>query len=378
MRIVMASIVDPASFRGGAGTVTRALVRALESAPLAARVEVVASPARGRWQRRWRRLAAFARAELAASAAKLEFQRSRRLLGQILVACRQPTDLVLLNGDDHFWLLPHLPPEVPVAFVAHNVEHELYRSQLESGGGLLRLLPRLAARDLARLRAAEIAGWRGIGRGIFVSSADEAAARAVCPRLDSLVVPPLFEGPQWSGARPVAAGASLELGVLANFDWWPNRQGVDWLLRELLPRLDRAVRVHLFGSGGERWRGRDERLVVHGFVADLDRFWSGCDLALTPAFAGGGVVVKLAEAIYHRKPVVATRFAAHSLGLEPDPAVAVLDSAEQWAALLDGGEGRALARRRPAAGLARRFALVEHLPALHEFARRAAARELAR
>jgi glycosyltransferase involved in cell wall biosynthesis len=377
VRILMPSIVDPSTFRGGAGTVTRALVRALERPPLAAEVEIVASPERRGARRRIRQIASLAGAALAGEPAKLRFQRSRSMLRRLERSlAERPPDLVLINGADHFWLLPHLPSGLPVAFVAHNVEHQLYRSQCERTTGGLGGLPRLVARDVERLRAAEIAAWRRIGRGLFLSPIDEAVARAACPGIETLVVPPLFDASPWDGRRaPPADDGVLELGVLGNFDWWPNRRGVDWLIREVLPRVDGGFRLHLYGRGGERWRGRDPRLRAHGHVDDLETFWRRCDLALVPAFDGGGVVIKLAEALYHRKPVVATTFAARGAGVVAGAGVAVLDDAGGWAELLGGEDARGLAARRPPPAQALRFALATHLPALHAFVHGAAEAE---
>jgi glycosyltransferase involved in cell wall biosynthesis len=128
--------------------------------------------------------------------------------------------------------------------------------------------------------------------------------------------------------------------MIANFDWWPNRQGLAWFTRHVLPSLEPTVRVHLFGHGSVRAAPRDSRVVAHGFVPRIEDAFSACDLMICPIRSGGGVSIKLAEAMYHGVPVLATRFATRGLDLVSGAAAVLLDDAEDWIGFLNDASVR--------------------------------------
>lgn len=61
---------------------------------------------------------------------------------------------------------------------------------------------------------------------------------------------------------------------------------------------------------------------------------------ICPTFSGGGVSIKLAEAIYNGMPVLARPFPVRGVQLPPDPAIGVLDRACEWVSFLRSPAGR--------------------------------------
>ena len=335
MRILLPSIVDPADRAGGAWTVTRELIRLLEQGPLAADVEVVPLPGYAGLARRSRQAAAIAASLISPLPAKVAFARDRRLRAEFRAALvARPPDLVLVNGADLLWLLRDVPRTVPAALVAHNIESHLLAAQIaqiSATGGHLRPFGWWAARECRRLRDFELVGLGHVGRVVFLSSADETYAREQVPGLRTMTLPPVFGDPPTPRA-PVSGVPSgrLELGMLANFEWWPNTHGLRWFLREVFPSAPARTRLHLYGNGGRSAAGSDPRIVAHGFVNDLAEVWSTCDFMICPIRAGSGVCVKVAESVYHGMPILATPTAVRGLPIAPSSALAVFDHSEEW------------------------------------------------
>ncbi len=368
MRILVLSIVDPAIQKGGAWTTTREFIRLLKEGPLAADVEVLACRDFTGVARRRRQVSAVVRSLFSPVPAKIEFTRSDSMLANLrqLLAARA-FDLILLNGTDLLWLLPHLPPGIPRVLIAHNIENELFASQVGSGIFSLPLIRSVVDREWRRLRDYEIEGLRQVGRVVFISTADESYARAQSPGLETITLPPLFSDS--STRRPCpAAGESprLEIGMLANFHWWPNRQGLSWFLRDVFPYAPPHARLHLFGSGSESVAPRHPRIVSHGFVKDLMEVWTTCDFMICPRISGAGVSVKFAEALYHGMPVLATTKAARGLPLEPHPGIALLDTAAEWIQFLNE-DAASLARQCIPAALSSRFDASNYTQSLANF-----------
>ena len=106
---------------------------------------------------------------------------------------------------------------------------------------------------------------------------------------------------------------------MANFGYAPNREGLDFLLEEVMPLVWAAqprLRLNVAGRGYEAQPGVDERVEVLGFVEDLEPLYTQAACALVPLLSGAGSPVKFIEALAHGLPVVATPRAAAGIDAE--------------------------------------------------------------
>lgn len=345
MRILMPSIVDPSIEMGGAWRVTRGLLSVLRGGPLGAEVHVVPAPARSPAAHRARQYISFARSLVSPLPSKIQFSRSDRMISAVRrFLQRQAFDLILINGTDLLWLLPYLPRSIGLVLVAHNIEHELFADQI-AYEPTPALLKSLFLRDCRRLRAFELENLQRVRNVIFLSRRDAASVQQHAWSLNTLIVPPLFEAPPRPAHRLRQPTPGLvEAGMLANFRWWPNKQALAWFLSAVMPRLNQDVRIHLFGIGSERAFDHPQ-LVRHGYVDDIEQVWSNCDFMISPLICGGGVSVKTAHPISQQVPIVATPKAVCGLPLDADPAIVVLESADEWVSFLNSASAQELGGR---------------------------------
>ena len=187
------------------------------------------------------------------------------------------------------------------------------------------------------------------------SRADFEGARELAPTAALRYVPNVVDVASIDARREPADPP--EALLVGNFGYAPNREGLDWLLDQVMPRVWKAspqVKLSLAGRGYEAPAGLDERVSVLGFVEKLDTIYSRSACALVPLLSGGGAPVKFIEALAHGLPVVATPRGA--AGVDADSGVHYLEGAgaEGFArALLDaldpgragtvGAAGRTLA-----------------------------------
>jgi hypothetical protein len=161
----------------------------------------------------------------------------------------------------------------------------------------------------------------------------------------------------------------LELGYVGDFEWWPNQVGLRWFLQKVYPHTNGAIRLNVFGRHSERFMADDPNIVRHGVVDRMSDVWRRCDIVICPDLSGGGVSVKFSEAIYNRMPVLATRHAARGLPLIDDPAVMLLDQAQEWVEFLKSPAAKRLAGSRPSTATAMTFSIETHKDRLHRFVR---------
>ncbi|MCC7114965.1 MAG: glycosyltransferase [Burkholderiales bacterium] len=337
LRVLLVSIVDPARRRGGAWTVTRGLVELLGREPWTAELTVVAAD-----EPRWpalRRATSLACAPWTGVPAKVRYLRTRAFVARVREALgRGHHDLVVINGSDLLGCLADVPRGTPTLAVVHNREARLYRDQVDATLPRAGPLSAWLKHDGERLERYEREWLARAGAAIFLSQdeADEFAREL--PGLDALVLPPLFAQPPTRVAK--AANGRLDLGLLADFAWWPNRDAARWFVREVLDRVGGDVRLHLYGHRSGEVVRPHPRVAMHGFVDDLARVWSSCDGMVVPIRYGAGVSVKVAESLYHGMPVASTRHGLRGLPPFDHPQVVRCDSADEWIGFLSGARAR--------------------------------------
>jgi glycosyltransferase involved in cell wall biosynthesis len=184
------------------------------------------------------------------------------------------------------------------------------------------------------------------------SRADLEAARELAPDATFRYVPNVVDV---AAIEPRRAPADPpEALLVADFGYAPNREGLDFLLAEVMPRVWASapeLRLSVAGRGCEA--PADARVTVHDFVDDLDPLYERAACALVPLLTGGGSPLKFVEALARGIPVVATPRAAAGVEAEagrhylegdgPDGFAAALLAAVDAQEL--GAEGRRLAER---------------------------------
>jgi Glycosyl transferases group 1/Glycosyltransferase Family 4 len=373
LKILMPSIVDPTTHRGGAGTVTRALLQLLQEDTPNIQIKCIAPKNAVQNFHRIRQLMSVGRSLVSALPSKAIFTYSHRFRDVVTRSIHEEKfDLILLNGADLLWLLPKLSGSIPRVLIAHNIEHRLFLSQIKAGHFRSRVLLRLLLRDWRRLRDYEIAGMRQVKNVIFLSRNDAAFALRKCPSLKILTVPPLFDYVPLQRPRTTMPTASINIGLPANFGWWPNREGLEWFLKNVFPYTDDLTRLHLFGEQSHTAAPNHPRIVKHGFLTSVHDIWSISDFMICPIFSGGGVNVKLAEAVYNSVPVLATSFSARGLPLERNSSIVLLDRAEEWIDFLRSTAAREFRAQNVPIHVSKPFAMESHIEAVGTFIREVA------
>lgn len=91
--------------------------------------------------------------------------------------------------------------------------------------------------------------------------------------------------------------------------WPPNRESVEYLVKDLAPRLSgTGYRLRLVGDGTQDYAGA-ENVSAPGFVDDLEAEYRNAAVVLCPIWSGFGANVKMAEALQYGAAIVTTNHA---------------------------------------------------------------------
>jgi glycosyltransferase involved in cell wall biosynthesis len=269
-------------------------------------------------------------------------------------ALATPLDLVFLDSLFTAYLLPLVRlerPRLPVALLELNSESQVFRRLAATKRSSLWKL--LALWEQPRIIAAERGALRGADRVLALSAEDERTLRELGGDIETTVVGPGI--PTYRGETIQPPADAQTVLFLGSYLYPPNRDAARWLAREIWPRVrSRHPQARLVLAGTDPMR-RIARLAdpslgieTPGFVEDAVAVTRQATLTVVPLRIGGGVRLKILEALANERPLVTTPLGAEGLSLTPGEHALTAESAEDFAdavsgLLADPARARALA-----------------------------------
>ena len=205
--------------------------------------------------------------------------------------------------------------------------------------GALKALDRGAWRRFDRRTAARVDAT------VVFTEADRFALERACPRRTVRI--PLVVAPRRGPLSPVG-GSPPSILFVGYYRHPPNAEAAGWLVHEIFPlvRKDHPdAELVLVGAElpAELERNASEGVVAVGAVDDVSDYLERAAVVVAPIRSGGGVRVKVLDALGAGKAVVATPLAAEGIEAPPGEAILLADSTAELAArisLLLGDEER--------------------------------------
>jgi glycosyltransferase involved in cell wall biosynthesis len=284
---------------------------------------------------------------------------------------KKAVDVVIVSGALGMsgYRLQQAPPgnRAPrVVLDNHNIEFDLQR-QMSGAGSVMRRLHYTI--NWRKVRREELEEWGSRDGVTFTSVPDRDRALSRIPSLRAAVVP---NGVDLSAFQPGEADPPPD-GVTVMFfginDYYPNTDGILFLLREIWPRIASShprARLKIVGPQPtpEILAHRSDRIEVTGRADDLREQIASAAVMVVPLRLGGGTRLKVLEAMAMGKPVVSTVIGAEGIAAVHGEHLLLADEPEQFAAavgrFLDdpdlgarlGRQGRALVAERYSWGAA--------------------------
>jgi glycosyltransferase involved in cell wall biosynthesis len=120
--------------------------------------------------------------------------------------------------------------------------------------------------------------------------------------------------------------------------WPPNIKGINWFLESVYPLIKLQVpdvRCTLIGSRPPesiiQRSNHDRTLTVTGYVEDPQAFLEDASMMVVPLQAGGGMRVKILNALSQGIPMVSTRVGCEGIRVTHERDILIADEAEDFA-----------------------------------------------
>lgn len=222
---------------------------------------------------------------------------------------------------------------VPMLIMAHNIETTVWRRRAEHASGMAeRLYMKLQAAKMARF---EKRSFARAARVVTVTEEEQQTANAWGARATSLV----SNGVDTEYLRPIAeATEPNSLLFLGSLDWQPNRDALQYLLREILPRIQAVnadAKLHIVGRQPAT-KLREQVEGMHGVdwvgeVPDIRPWFAQAAVVLVPLRIGGGSRIKILESLSMAKAVVTTLIGAEGLDVVSGEHCLIADTPAEFA-----------------------------------------------
>lgn len=217
-------------------------------------------------------------------------------------------------------------PKPKLILDQHNALFRVVKRQAGYERPIVRLLWR---RESNLLRQYEVELCRQFDRILFVSEEDRRLLEDLVIQengdqdLEKFFTFPICIEPKGKGMVSTLT-SERRIIYMGTMFWPPNREGILWFCREVLPLIWEAspeTDVHITGRNPSR-RIRDlvrlesqegGHVFVNGFVADLKSLIVDARVFIVPLWAGGGMRVKILDAWSWGIPVVSTSIGAEGI-----------------------------------------------------------------
>jgi GT2 family glycosyltransferase/glycosyltransferase involved in cell wall biosynthesis len=287
--------------------------------------------------------------DLAQRGIEVLFQPYVRSIADLLSKRGREFDVVMLSR--HYIAAKHIDavrafaPDALVVFDTVDLHFLRAERLAELDGGV-------TARAAARAkRDEEIALIRKSDVTLVVSPLEEALLASIVPQAAVLVLSNIHE--TMPEGKPYAQREGLVF--IGGFQHPPNADAVLWYAREILPRVRErlpGVPTYIVGSNVPATIKAlaTEDFVVTGYVKDIDPYFTGCRVSISPLRYGAGVKGKVNLAMSYGLPVVATSPSVEGMHLAPGEDVLVADEPDAFADAIVQAYGDAALWQRLAEG----------------------------
>lgn len=242
-------------------------------------------------------------------------------------------DLVQLEGSYLSLYIPAIQAvsKAPIILRSHNVEFQIWQRLATHEPNLFK---RLYMKRLARgIRKFELDHLQDVDAIIPIASQDE---KFYCASGFQKPMRTINGGVDTSTFQPQhPLEPNLKIGFLGSLEWMPNLNGLAWFVEEIWPMLRKAnskLELHVAGKNPpdhlQDWKV--EGMTFHGMVPDAAAFMETCHFFIVPLHAGGGMRMKIIEAMAMGRCVVSTSIGAEGIDAQDNTEIVIADGTDAW------------------------------------------------
>lgn len=188
----------------------------------------------------------------------------------------------------------------------HNVEYQIWE---RLAGESKSQLKKIYLKSLAgRMKRFEEHAWPQFDVLLPITDNDADIVRQQSTNAKIITVPFGIHAGDIPVSQAVAEWCGYHIGAM---DWLPNEEGIRWFLQKVWPELHKVLPAFKFYFAGRNMSGyfkhlQSEGVYCEGEVEDAQAFIADKKMLIVPIHSGGGIRIKILEAMAAGKLVVST------------------------------------------------------------------------
>lgn len=212
----------------------------------------------------------------------------------------------------------------------HNIEYQVWQRLAKQ----VRNLPKKSyLNNLSkRIKNFEEAAWKDADLLLPITEVDATVVKKSGTKATLIVAP---FGVDIAETKESATGEKWNGYHVGAMDWLPNAEAIDWFLKDVWPGLHKAVPEFEFYFAGRNMPASFKRLSVPGVhcageVANAEDFIADKKILIVPLHSGGGIRVKILEAMARGKVVISTGVGMQGINAVPGVHYLLADNAKDF------------------------------------------------
>jgi len=249
-------------------------------------------------------------------------------------------DIIHVEG---FYLMQHIPEEnqIPVLLTEQNIEYLLWKQKSIHTTQAIKKREYLRQHQLTKI--AETVAWNRSSLCVTLTEEDKYYIKRTLPSKNVRIVSdgvdhlPMLEASNIEAECNKINIEGLSILFVGNFDYEPNIDAAFHLCYDILPlvRLEfPKIKLYLVGNATNpqiKSLFDIPNVIFTGRVSSLLPYLNATDIFVCPLRIGGGVKVKILEALYHRKPIVSSSIGVQGIPIGKENSIHIEDDPVHFA-----------------------------------------------